>query len=85
MVAGGGLAVRRHLLLQDHRRKPLDRLKRNHADVLSFVKSELSSRFNMKDLGPLTHCLGMEVRQDLAGGKSASASYVRCSSSFWHG
>ena len=37
-------------------------------DVISSVKSELSLRFNMKDLGPLTHCLGMEVRQDLAAG-----------------
>ena len=38
------------------------------SDVISSVKSELSLRFNMKDLGPLTHCLGMEVRQDLAAG-----------------
>lgn len=38
------------------------------ASVLSSVKAELGSRFNMKDLGPLTHCLGMAVNQDLEAG-----------------
>ena len=31
-------------------------------------KSQLKQRFNMKDLGPLTSCLGMEIKQDPTNG-----------------
>jgi len=38
----------------------------NNKDVIKEVKSQLSSKFDMKDLGAANFILGMEIRRDRA-------------------
>ena len=38
----------------------------NNKDVIKEVKSQLSSKFDMKDLGAANFILGMEIRRDHA-------------------
>ena len=38
----------------------------NNKDVINEVKSQLSSKFDMKDLGAAKFILGMEIRRDCA-------------------
>ena len=38
----------------------------NNKDVIKEVKSQLSSKFDMKDLGATNFILGMEIRRDRA-------------------
>jgi hypothetical protein len=37
-------------------------------EIIEEFKLQLSQRFKMKDLGPIKHCLGMEINQDLEKG-----------------
>ena len=37
-------------------------------EIIEEVKPQLSQRFKKKDLGPIKHCLGMEINQDLEKG-----------------
>jgi hypothetical protein len=41
----------------------------NNMDVIKEVKSELSSKFGMKDLGAANFILGMEIKRDRANMK----------------
>ena len=36
----------------------------NNMDLIKEVKQQLSSKFNMKDLGPTNFILGMEIERD---------------------
>ena len=38
------------------------------AQVISQFKTSIAASYNMKDLGALSHCLGMEIVQDIAAG-----------------
>ena len=42
----------------------------NNMDVIKEVKSQLSSKFDMKDLGSANFILGMEIKRDHEIGKS---------------
>jgi hypothetical protein len=44
-------------------------LVRNNMDVIKEVKSQLSSKFDMKDLGVANFILGMEIKRDHANMK----------------
>ena len=37
-------------------------------EIMEEFKPQLSQKFKMKDLGPIKHCLGMEIIQDLGKG-----------------
>ena len=39
-------------------------LVRNNMDVIKEMKSQLSSKFDMKDLGAANFILGMEIKRD---------------------
>jgi hypothetical protein len=41
----------------------------NNMDVIKEVKSQLSSKFDMKDLGAANFILGMEIKRDRANRK----------------
>ena len=41
----------------------------NNMDVIKEVKSQLSSKFDMKDLGSANFILGMDIKRDLANRK----------------
>jgi hypothetical protein len=41
----------------------------NNMDVIKEVKSQLSSKFDMKDLGAANFILGMEIKRDHANSK----------------
>jgi hypothetical protein len=41
----------------------------NNMDVIMEVKSQLSSKFDMKDLSPANFILGMEIKRDHANRK----------------
>jgi hypothetical protein len=41
----------------------------NNMDVIKEVKSQLSSKFDMKDLGAANFILGMEIKRDRANMK----------------
>jgi hypothetical protein len=41
----------------------------NNMDVIKEVKSQLSSKFDMKDLGATNFILGMEIKRDCANKK----------------
>ncbi len=47
-------------------------------EIIDQFKKSISTKFNMKDLGPLKYCLGMQIDQDISAGtvKLSQAGYA---------